>query len=129
MKTKVEKHIPGALRQITAYYEEHDRKPISKEFKGYLSSLGASMRMSGLLPTLAVYYAKESRADRGKVISWVFEIIKEMPQFSNCIDKGDLFKYAIDIKNNSTLTNALTEEILNISVALKLCIRTFPLKK
>lgn len=128
MKAKIERHIPAAIRQIDAYFKQLDNKPISKEFKGYLSSLGASVIMSGLLPTLAVYYSKESKADRGKVIGWVYEIVKSQPKFNACNNNEDLFKYALEIQGNPQMLNALTEEILNISVALKLSIRTFPLK-
>jgi len=135
MKTKIEKHIPAALQQIKLFYESNvlkkdpiEYKPIPKEFKGYLSSLGASILMSGLLPTLAVYYSEESKADRKKVIKWVFEIIKSLPLFINCNGKPDLLKYAIDISNDTVKTNELIEEILSISIALKLSIRTFPSK-
>lgn len=128
MKAKIEKHIPAAIVQINNYFTQQEKKSISKEFKGYLSSLGASIIMSGLLPTLAVYYAKESKADRGKVIGWVYELVKTQPQFNACNNNDDLFKYALEVQRNPQMLNALTEEILNISVALKLSIRTFPLK-
>lgn len=129
MKAKIEKHIEASMRQIQNFYNSHQSMPIPKEFKGYLSSLGASIIMSGLLPTLAVYYSEESKADRKEVITWVYNIIKSLPEFNNCNNKPDLLKYAIDIRANQNMTNELTEEIKNISVALKLVIRTFPLTK
>ncbi|HOY32219.1 MAG TPA: type III-B CRISPR module-associated protein Cmr5 [Bacteroidales bacterium] len=129
MKANIEKHIPRAIQQIDSYYTANHNNPITKEYKGYLSSLGASIIMSGLLPTLAVYYAEESnsKADRRKVINWVYEIIISLPFFNNCNGKPDLFKYAIDVKDDRYKTDRLIEEILNISIALKLSIRTFPL--
>jgi len=128
MKATIEKHIPASLVQIQSYYSANSSRPIPKEFKGYISSLGASIKMTGLLPTLAVYYSDESKADRKKVIKWVYEIIKSLNEFQNCNGKADLLKYAIDIRSDINKTNQLIEEIMNISVALKLSIRTFPLK-
>lgn len=127
MKTKIEKYVPDALAQINNYYTAHHNSPIKKEYKSYLSSLGASIIMSGLLPTLAVYHSKESKADRLDVIKWVFNIVKPIYNITNQND--DLFKYAVHIKGNKELTDKLIEDILNISIALKLSIRTFPLTK
>jgi len=128
MKTKIEKYIPDSISQIQAFVASKNNKPIPKEFKGYLSSLGASIKMSGLLPTLAVYYSEESKADRKEVIAWVYIIIKSLPEFNSCNNKPNLLKYAIDIQSDLNKTNQLIEEIMNLSVALKLSIRTFPLQ-
>lgn len=128
MKTKIEKYIPDSISQIQAFVASKNNKSIPKEFKGYLSSLGASIKMSGLLPTLAVYYSEESKADRKEVIAWVYNIIKSLPEFNSCNNKLNLLKYAIDIQSDLNKTNQLIEEIMNLSVALKLSIRTFPLQ-
>jgi len=127
MKANIEKHIPSALEQIKSFYTANHDQPIKKEYKSYLSSLGASIIMSGLLPTLAVYYSEEGKADRTVVIKWVFNIVK--PLHGNCNGKTDLLKYAIQIDSDSILKEILTEDIKNISIALKLAIRTFPLTK
>jgi len=127
MKAKIEKYIPAALNQIKIYYIANSNRPIKKEYKSYLSSIGASIIMSGLLPTLAVYYSQDSKADRLDVINWVFNIVKPIYDIGNHND--DLFKYAVRIKDNKELTNRLIEDVLNISIALKLSIRTFPLTK
>jgi CRISPR type III-B/RAMP module-associated protein Cmr5 len=127
MKAKIEKHIHAAVGRIRVYYAQNDRKPIKKEYKSYLSSLGASVIMSGLLPTLAVYYNKEGKADRTEVITWVFDIIR--PLHHNCEGKEDLFEYALSIAHDQIKTDELIEDILNISIALKLSLRTYPLSK
>lgn len=133
MKSKIEKHIKAAMKQIDDFYNEQKRNhgnnyKIPKEYKGYLSSLGASILMSGILPTLAVYYSKESKAERKDVINWVCNIIQPLYNFQVNNDKP-LLNYAISINNpqNENDKLKLIEDILNVSVALKLSIRTFPL--
>lgn len=127
MKNKIEIHLPAAMREIETFYSSNSKKPIKKEYKGYLSSLGASIRMSGLLPTMAVYYNKESNADREKVITWVYNIIQPIMNIPS--DNKTLLAYSIAIQNDQVQSSRLLELIQNISVALKLCIRTFPLTK
>ncbi len=127
MKANIEKHIPNALAQIDSYFTAHHNRPIKKEYKPYLSSLGASILMSGLLPTLAVYYSVDGKVDRRQVIEWVFNMVK--PIHENCLGETDLLKYAILIDSDSIRKLVLIEDIINISIALKLSIRTFPLSK
>lgn len=126
MNQKIKLLIPKAMKVIEDYELGLSGKKIDKEIKGYISSLGASILMSGLIPTLAVYSAKEnnSQASRFIVLDWINKIIRE----NNIIDSQenalDLFKYALTLNNN---TNTLTQNILDASIALKLSIRTFKL--
>jgi len=84
---------------------------VPKEYNGYISTFGASIRQAGLLATILFFENESSNAlqDRKKVLRAI-ESILGIPQNS--------------IKNNLD-----RDKIEMAAVALKLAIRTYKLKK
>jgi len=98
-----------AVREEKIYNAE--KKCVPKEYNGYISSFGASVRQAGLLATILFFENTSSQAaqDRTKVLRAI-EYILELPQ-------------------NSIKDNLDREKIEMAAVALKLAVRTFPLEK
>ena len=92
------------------------------EFSGYISSFGASIIQSGLLPSVAFYERNDagSKNDKAKLTKAILKIINKEATDSNLLD--------YIIKNQNSSSN-LKEDIINAAIAIKLAIRTFELKK
>jgi CRISPR type III-B/RAMP module-associated protein Cmr5 len=127
IETYISRAMPILENAEIKQMEEKNSK-LSKEYKGYLSSLGASMRMSGLVPTLAFFSSKENsaKADRRQVLDWITTILNQQPPYSAIQNGKALFDYSREAGIDK---NRLEKDILDASVALKLCIRTFELTK
>ena len=125
MNKKIESYIGLAMRELEK--ESTDSK-LQKEYKGYIASLGASIRMSGLIPALAFYSSKENsaKADRSKVLQWILNVLKQTDAYQELDKHTGLFQYALLKKEENA---RLQKDILDVSIALKLCIRTFELTK
>jgi len=96
-----------AVRVKEIYNEENNCVP--NEYNGYISSFGASIRQAGLLATILFFENSTSTSkDRTKVLRAI-EYILKLP--------------------NSIKDNLDREKIEMAAVALKLAIRTYPLKK
>jgi len=119
-KRSIEAYIPKALEVLQEHYPE---KTIPSAYNGYISSFGASIIQSGLLPTLALF-ENENNKDKTKEDKSVLtkNILKVLD--SGYADDS-LLRYVI-YKGNREI---LKQDILNISIALKLTIRTFKLKE
>ena len=105
MKKRVEEYIPEALKALKDVGIVKNGK-FSKEYNGYISSFGASIRQAGLLATIMFYSAEDSGAsqDRKKIIEAIEQIIG-VNDLKNHIDKKSQIEQA--------------------AIALKLAIRTF----
>lgn len=94
---------------------------VNSAYKGYISSLGAGIIQSGLLPTLAMY--KGSQVDEKKnTLKAILSVIKSS---NNDAIEDDLFNYAL----NAVDKNKVKKEIMDASIAIKLAIRTFKLSE
>ncbi len=91
---------------------------VASEFKGYISSMGAAVIQSGLIPTLA-FYSDQGGADKDR--SLVLKVIADV------LGKESLFKEAIKVKHDGQALRKLQRDILNVSIALKLTLRTYNL--
>jgi CRISPR-associated protein Cmr5 len=122
----VERLIPVAIKAVTDSKMERNGV-VNKAYKGYISSLGAGIIQSGLLPTLAMYKGNEDsdkkKANTGILLNAIMHVIKGYyhPDEKN---NNDLFNYALESKDQEKAK----QEILNASIALKLAIRTFKLE-
>ncbi|KEI13759.1 hypothetical protein Z959_02375 [Clostridium novyi B str. ATCC 27606] len=123
-KKEVEKYIPLAIISIkeamsntTNTAEESLELP--KEFKGYISSFGAGIIQSGLLPTVAFFEKEESnsKSDRFKITEIIFKMLNKNKYCKNN-KLLDYLLYKEDIEE-------VKEDIINIAIALKLAMRTF----
>ena len=117
MNKQVEKYIVAAMPLLKL------EKSLNKELKGYISSLGPSMRMSGVLPAIAFYCAKE---ERNKVMQWIFEILKGDNVFDEMKGKDNMLDLALELTKEAD-KKKLEKYIEDASIALKLCLRTFTL--
>lgn len=129
-KREVEQYIPKAIDTIKKVMEDlqtdSKNKEISlpKEFKGYISSFGASLIQSGLFPTIAFFENENanSQSDRSKITEFIFNILDVNGSYK---DKK-LLDYLLENKDRK---ENLKEDIENIAIALKLAIRTFKIDK
>ncbi len=133
MKSRIEKLVPDAIVaageiMLKAKKDENGNvvidkngntiKYIPKEFKGYISSFGASVIQSGLIPALAFFSNDEgAKEDRSKILDVIYQILEiNSPP-------GNLLKYVVDNGDNELLK----EQIMDAATALKLAIRTYKL--
>jgi CRISPR-associated protein Cmr5 len=126
MNKNISKYIETAMAVLNTEVSSNGK--LKKEYKGYISSLGASMIMSGLVPTMAFYASKENsaKAQRWKVLDWIFSVLRGSDRYSNVSASVSLFQYSLQ---QNTDIKTLEKDIQDVSIALKLCIRTFELVK
>ncbi|WMJ82283.1 type III-B CRISPR module-associated protein Cmr5 [Clostridium sp. MB40-C1] len=124
-KREVEKYMPLAINSIIRVMNENesiDKESLElpKEFKGYVSSFGAGIIQSGLLPTVAYFENKDSnsKADRSKITEMIFSMLNKKESYKTY----KLLDYLLDNKED---IGEIKENILNIAIALKLAMRTF----
>lgn len=120
---QVEKYLK---RAITAINDSGiaNNGIVPAEYNGYISSFGASVISSGLLPAIA-FYSNENSAiskERAKLMKAILMLIDENSNDSS------LFSYVTSILPN-TSPSLLTKQILDAAVAIKLAIRTFKLER
>ena len=110
MSKQIESYIPKALEAIIKY-EIAKNGEVAKQFNGYISSFGASVRQAGLLATVLFYENEQSNSekDRTKVIKAIEYIIGEK------------------IIKNNTADKKIRAKVEDAAVALKLSVRTFKL--
>lgn len=120
-KRAIENYIPKVLTMLTTYYPNG---VIPSAYNGYISSFGASIVQSGLKPTLALF-ENENNQDRTKEDKSILNkhILKVLDEGH---EDDSLLRYVIHFRGNETL---LKQNIIDISIALKLSIRTFKLEK
>ncbi len=124
MNKKIENYIGHAMELLKK------ENVLDKEFKGYIASLGPAMNMSGLVPAIAFYSEKDEkknkdRVKRWKVLEWIWEILKKETRYGALQQKENMLELALSLDKNSK--KRLEKDITDISIALKLCIRTFSL--
>jgi len=118
-KKNIEKYIPQAICVLERTFDDGS---IPSAYNGYISSFGASIMQSGLLPTLAIFENTDaSNKENKESLSYI--IMQILTQSSN--DRS-LFHHAINSNEDEMM---LKRKILDISIAIKLSIRTFKLDK
>ena len=124
----IEKLIPAAINAVNTKMAKDGK--VNSAYKGYISSLGAGIIQSVLLPTLAMYKGNEDsdkkKANTGCLLDAIFEVIKTTPStITN--DEDDLFSYALRASQQQNNCQVVIDKVLNASIAIKLAIRTFKL--
>lgn len=108
---------------------------IDKAYNGSIASFGVSIAMSGLLPTLAMYYqekqdsATRPQANRRSVLDAIARIVsKDTAVNFNFSQDGkyaeNMFRYAIQYPGDLI---ALKTEVIECAIALKQIVRTYDL--
>lgn len=139
MNEKINNLIPKAMQAIVNSKIANSSGVVAKEYKGYISSMGASIIQAGLLATLAFYQNDSGKkADSSNLLKAVLVLIKP-----NDSTETNLIKYIIDnsiIQQatdeyvsigdlNSDKLYVLEEEVSDALIALKLALRTFKIKE
>lgn len=137
MNETINKLIPKAIQAIKDSKMADSSNVVNKEFKGYISSMGASILQTGLLATIAFYANDDNKKAKSSfLLKAIFLMIK--PNNSNT---NNLITYVINqskkdanLPDNVSINNLdfdklyLEEEkITNALIALKLALRTFKL--
>lgn len=109
---------------------------ILESYNGQVASLSVSIAMSGLLPTLAIFYqdkpeSNQKKAYRRNVIEVVARMITTDPEKEwDFSAEGkyayNLMKYAVNPANAEKL-DGLKNEMVECAIALKLVVRTYNL--
>jgi len=116
-KKRIESYIP---KVITVLDDEFPTGIIPSAYNGYISSFGASIMQSGLKPTLALFENTDANTKEDKEYL-TYLIIRVL---TGKKDDISLLRYVIN--NNEEI---LKQKIMDISIAIKLSIRTFKLDK
>ena len=118
-KKRIEKYIPKAIEVLDTEFSDG---VIASAYNGYISSFGASIIQSGLKPTLALFENKNAntKEDKEYLTKLILKII------TDDMNDGSLLRYVLNSNEDETY---LKQKILDISIAIKLSIRTFELTK
>lgn len=117
-KKNIEKYIPAALQELNNSFED----AIPSSYNGYISSFGASIIQSGLKPTLALF--ENVNASTLESIELLPTIILKI--LDPDTQETSLLRY---VSASHEDANYLKRKIIDISIAVKLSIRTFKLEE
>jgi CRISPR/Cas system CMR-associated protein Cmr5 small subunit len=125
------KLLPTAMKALKASaLLRDDRVSILKEYSSYVSGFGPSVRTSGLNTVLSFYsdQYKERRRDANKPRRYhVLEVMKAIYMVCRgefaMSGQPDLLTLALNTHDN----RQLTQDLMDISIALKLVLRNFNL--
>jgi len=139
MNEKINNLIPKAIDVIESSGIAHDGV-VKKEYKGYISSMGASIIQTGLLATLAFYQNDSGKKAKSSfLLKAILSLIKP-----NDSTETKLIKYIIDNSlrpqaagdNDVSVADLdsdklyiLEQEVSDALVALKLALRTFKIEE
>ena len=138
MNEKINNLIPRAMDVIESSGIAHDGV-VKKEYKGYISSMGASIIQAGLLATLAFYQNDSGKKAKSSfLLKAILSLIKP-----NNSTGTNLIKYVINESIKDNVTNnyvsvvdldsdklyVLEQEVSDALVALKLALRTFKIEE
>lgn len=112
-KKSIEKYIPKAMEVLTKTFPDGT---FPSSYNGYISSFGASIIQSGLKPTLALFENKDANTKEKKQL--LTNVILKM------LDSNEesLLHFVLNSKEDP---NVIKQKIIDISVAIKLTLRTF----
>ena len=131
MNRRVEKYFPDILKMVNEeFYEEIKCQGIPSEYKGYISTFGAMVIQNGLIPALA-YFEKNDANEKGnrKRISNIVKNFLKVKGIVKINDNKKLCQYlSEEIQSKRMVKDKLREienKVIDISIAIKLALRTF----
>ena len=127
MKRRIEKLIPLAIAVLEDVgIADKETLKAFKEFKGYISSFGASVIQSGLLPAVIFFEQEENRAEKLRhLVPEAILLLTQRKYDEKILYKKD--KKLSDHIYKSAHPEELAKDISDAAVALKLALRTFNL--
>lgn len=123
--------VQSGIRNKTSY-------SIIDSYNGQTSAFGVTVAMSGLVPALVMYYQEgsdRSKIDKRPILEAVALMIKGDTLFSESVcERGisnadSLLKFALSHAKNRDVMRAMTNEVIECTMALKQVIRTYKLIK
>lgn len=127
MQKSVTKYFVAANDAINSGGFLNDNKNIPSAYKGAVSAFGASIIMSGLVPTMQFYMAdSENKRDTEsiKIVTAIARIIN--PQDTTA---EKLKQEVLNTANNPSAQYALKKKITDAAIALKIMMRTYHFEK
>lgn len=136
-----------ALNGTSLLFKDHDKGTIQDSYKGQTAAFPVSIAMSGLLPTLAIYYQDNSgnktKVNRQAILTVIAKMISlDRDNDLTFVDARALYEGIIrlyessrkepDIINKKKINDsikALKSEIIECSIALKQVVRTYKLEE
>lgn len=128
--------------QNSHIYDRKNGEIISESYNGQIAAFSVSVALSGLKPTMAVYYSEKSSSEVDKTK------VDKSEEDKNKVDKSKVVELLADMYNKDKKDNlspkAFYEKIIGLSpkdepdmrrviieyaIALKLAIRTFKFNK
>lgn len=134
---QIEKLIIPSVESIQQHLVEKNKTDVAKEYKGYISSLGASIIQAGLLSTLSFYSDVSEAEDKKRKLKLMKAIMYVIDKESNDTLLNYTFKAIdptcnlsdaskpMDFKPNAQKEAIIKDKIMTAAVALKLALRTF----
>ena len=118
-KKNIENYIPNVMKVLDATFKEG---VVPSSYNGYISSFGASVMQSGLKPTLALFENENANTQEKKQLlpKLILKVLDANTQESS------LLRYVLQRADEEDF---LKQQIIDISIAIKLGIRTFKLDK
>lgn len=131
MEKRVERYFPGVLKITEEVFKEEIKKGgIPNEFKGYISSFGSRVLQNGVLP--AVAYIEKADSNTNREIKKIADVIKLFlkKEYSSINDNDKLVEAIRKLvqKGDSfdrEKLRIIEGKVIDISIALKLAIRTY----
>lgn len=134
-KQRIEKLIPIANEILREQMESGGEAILKKNgdinstYDGKIAALGVSVAMSGLRPTLAMYFNDSGSVKTKPILEVIAKIIRKDGIYvnSNVLDSAPaLLSHALDTSSN---LDELKKYVLESAVALKQVVRTYNLVK
>ena len=118
---KSDKYLVTAITLLKTKPEGifNDNGKVVKEMPGYISSFGAAIIQSGLLPAVALFSQKEGQGKSKEPLMNALARLVSKEQNTSLL--------ALSITNEKN--NAFRTEVTHAAVALKLAMRTFDIEK
>ena len=100
---------------------------ISESFNGQIAAFSVSVALSGLKPTMAVYYDQDSGSDVDK--NMIVELLADLynKDKQTCYKSKEFYDKIIGLEPQEEPNKR--RDIIEYAIALKLAIRTFKFKK
>lgn len=125
-KTRNNELIKLADKQLRASNLLMPGGSIADSYNGSAAALGVSVAMSGLLPTLAIYYQDfDSKDPDAPCRRNVLNVVATMIPSQGFSDARELLEYALSTEDSKNLAN----DVIDCAIALKQVIRTYNLVK
>lgn len=127
-KNKLVKWANEAIIKNTDVYKNGEI--VSESYNGQIAAFSVSVALSGLKPTMALYFCDTEKSNFNKKV--IIDLLAKMyskddKNKEESLSGKELFKKVIDANEEEELE--LRRAIIEYAIALKLTIRTFKFKK